>query len=138
MSGLSTTGNISLGLALVAGKNRVPSPATGNTALVIILVMSLWLQQLQQFRFVEYSNPQLPRFVQFAAGVRAGDDEVGFLRHAAADLAAAIAHFLRGLVAPQRRQRARQYGSLAVNGTCGIDLSGRGLGKREARCHQLF
>ena len=26
-------GNISLGLALVAGKNRVPRPATGNTAL---------------------------------------------------------------------------------------------------------
>lgn len=33
MSGLSTTGNISLGIALVAGKKRVPKPATGNTAL---------------------------------------------------------------------------------------------------------
>src|SRR5689334_22065292 len=32
MSGLSTTGSISLGLALVAGKKRVPRPATGNTA----------------------------------------------------------------------------------------------------------
>src|ERR1700757_2092326 len=32
MSGLSTTGSISLGLALVAGRNRVPRPATGNTA----------------------------------------------------------------------------------------------------------
>src|SRR6266850_6883337 len=30
--GLSTTGSISLGLALVAGRNRVPRPATGNTA----------------------------------------------------------------------------------------------------------
>jgi hypothetical protein len=30
--GLSTTGSISLGLALVAGKNLVPRPATGNTA----------------------------------------------------------------------------------------------------------
>jgi hypothetical protein len=27
-------GSISLGCALVAGKNRVPKPATGNTALV--------------------------------------------------------------------------------------------------------
>src|SRR5580704_11864870 len=33
MTGLSTTGSISLGMALVAGKNRVPIPATGNTAL---------------------------------------------------------------------------------------------------------
>src|SRR5258706_12408874 len=35
MSGLSTIGIISLGLALVAGRKRVPRPATGNTALVI-------------------------------------------------------------------------------------------------------
>src|ERR1019366_5950550 len=116
MSGLSTTGNISLGLALVAGKNRVPSPATGKTALVITLVISSFLQQLQQSRFVEYSNPQLLRLVQLAAGVRAGDHEISFLRHAAADAAAAIAYFLRGLVARQMRQSAGQHKSLAVDG----------------------
>src|SRR5687768_17357249 len=33
ISGLSTTGSISLGTVLVAGRNRVPRPATGNTAL---------------------------------------------------------------------------------------------------------
>src|SRR6185312_16098925 len=33
ISGLSTTGSISLAVALVAGRKRVPSPATGNTAL---------------------------------------------------------------------------------------------------------
>src|SRR5215831_17975091 len=33
MIGLSTMGSISLGCALVAGRNRVPSPAAGNTAL---------------------------------------------------------------------------------------------------------
>src|SRR5437868_15404281 len=33
MRGLSTTGSISFGWAFVAGKNRVPSPAAGNTAL---------------------------------------------------------------------------------------------------------
>src|SRR4030081_3653328 len=33
ISGLSTTGSISFGIALVAGRKRVPSPATGNTAL---------------------------------------------------------------------------------------------------------
>src|SRR5579872_4936586 len=35
MSGLSTTGSISLGLALVAGRKRVPRPATGKTAVRI-------------------------------------------------------------------------------------------------------
>src|SRR4029077_20006754 len=33
ISGRSTTVSISLGIALVAGRNRVPSPATGKTAL---------------------------------------------------------------------------------------------------------
>ena len=33
MAGLSTTGSISFGVALVAGRNRVPSPAAGITAL---------------------------------------------------------------------------------------------------------
>ena len=37
ISGLSTTGSISLGLALVAGRKRVPRPATGNTAVRICL-----------------------------------------------------------------------------------------------------
>src|SRR5512144_368838 len=32
MTGLSTSGSISLGCALVAGRNRVPHPAAGNTA----------------------------------------------------------------------------------------------------------
>ena len=35
ISGLSTTGSISFGLALVAGRKRVPRPATGNTAVRI-------------------------------------------------------------------------------------------------------
>ena len=32
MSGRSTSGSISLGCALVAGRNRVPRPAAGKTA----------------------------------------------------------------------------------------------------------
>lgn len=35
IKGLSTRGNISLGEALVAGRNLVPKPATGITAFVI-------------------------------------------------------------------------------------------------------
>src|SRR6266849_6588815 len=37
--GLSTSGSISLGWALVAGRNRVPSPAAGNTALRTFMVI---------------------------------------------------------------------------------------------------
>src|SRR3954452_6548731 len=33
MTGLSTSGSISLGCAFVAGRNRVPQPAGGETAL---------------------------------------------------------------------------------------------------------
>src|SRR6266849_1267383 len=35
--GLSTSGNISLGMTLLAGRMRVPRPATGNTALRICI-----------------------------------------------------------------------------------------------------
>jgi hypothetical protein len=38
MSGLSTTQSISLGLALVAGKKRVPKPATGKTAFLTTVI----------------------------------------------------------------------------------------------------
>ena len=38
ISGLSTTGSISFGLALVAGRKRVPRPATGNTAVLILAI----------------------------------------------------------------------------------------------------
>src|SRR5262249_43373149 len=36
--GLSTSGSISLGWAFVAGRNRVPSPAAGNTAFLTFMV----------------------------------------------------------------------------------------------------
>src|SRR5688572_8779106 len=38
ISGRSTTGSISLGIALVAGRNRVPRPATGKMALRIFFM----------------------------------------------------------------------------------------------------
>ena len=40
MAGLSTTGSISLGVALVAGRNLVPRPAAGITALVTSLAVA--------------------------------------------------------------------------------------------------
>jgi hypothetical protein len=42
MRGLSTIGNSSLGLALVAGKNRVPKPATEKTAFPIFEVIEMF------------------------------------------------------------------------------------------------
>src|SRR4051794_37211404 len=41
MSGRSTTGSNSLGTALVAGRKRVPKPATGKTALRTRLLVML-------------------------------------------------------------------------------------------------
>ena len=43
ISGLSTIGNISLGLALVAGRNRVPMPATGKTAFLMAFFIVILL-----------------------------------------------------------------------------------------------
>src|SRR5580765_7757455 len=146
ISGLSTTGNISLGLALVAGKKRVPRPATGNTAFVIMLFMSLIFpfcfpsrfQQLQQACLVQYSNPQLARLVELAAGVLSGNHEIGFFRHAAADLAAMIAYFLRRLVALESGQGSRQHKSFAVSGIRGVHCFGCGFRKRDPRGQQLL
>src|ERR1700692_3007586 len=42
-TGLSTTGSISFGTALVAGRNRVPLPATGKTDLRIGGGFDRWL-----------------------------------------------------------------------------------------------
>ena len=41
ISGLSTKGNISFGCAFVAGKNLVPNPAAGKTALRTLGIISL-------------------------------------------------------------------------------------------------
>jgi hypothetical protein len=43
MSGLSTSGSISFGEAFVAGRNLVPNPAAGKTALRILFAIALLL-----------------------------------------------------------------------------------------------
>src|SRR4051794_18370431 len=47
MAGRSTTGSISLGTALVTGRNRVPRPAAGITALRTVDVMSCALLRVE-------------------------------------------------------------------------------------------
>src|ERR1700758_16766 len=51
ISGLSTMVSISFGIALVAGRTRVPRPATGKTALRIFMVFGNALRQWLDERF---------------------------------------------------------------------------------------
>src|SRR5690348_11363778 len=46
IAGLSTTGSISLGVAFVAGRNRVPRPAAGMTALEMAGREAMWCSSL--------------------------------------------------------------------------------------------
>src|SRR5688572_30022384 len=82
ISGLSTIGSISLGEALVAGRKRVPSPATGNTALVIFaeLMGSLCAEEFEERRLVQHRDAEFLRLVQLGAGLLAGHHVVGLLR----------------------------------------------------------
>ena len=46
--GVSTIGNISLGMAFVTGKNLVPNPAAGITAFLILLIYTPeWLTVME-------------------------------------------------------------------------------------------
>src|SRR5688500_10523259 len=76
MSGLSTIGSISLGEAFVAGRKRVPRPATGNTALVILVMAArigaFFFQHFQVLVFVEDRHTQFAGLVELGAGFLAG------------------------------------------------------------------
>src|SRR6266700_4544527 len=50
--GLSTSGNISLGITLLAGRTRVPRPATGNTALRILLYIPPQIQADEPVKYL--------------------------------------------------------------------------------------
>src|SRR4051812_23039394 len=89
MSGLSTTGSISFGDAFVAGRNRVPSPATGNTAFVTFLfIFSLCAKQLEELLFVQHGDAEFLGAVELGAGLGAGHHEIGLLRDRTGDLSA--------------------------------------------------
>src|SRR5260221_685890 len=87
ISGLSTIGSISFGLALVAGRKRLPRPATGKTALVIFFCIRLpFAQQLGQPVLVQDRNTERASLLELAAGLVTGDHVIGFLRHRACHL----------------------------------------------------
>src|SRR5258707_4137112 len=106
ISGLSTTGSISFGLALVAGKKRLPSPATGKTAFV---TLASAINQSLQSGFVEDRHAKLARAIEFAARVRPRDEVPGLLRYAAGHLATLSLDCFLCRIARHRRQRSGQY-----------------------------
>src|SRR5512146_1715285 len=81
MSGLSTTGSISLGEAFVAGRKRVPRPATGNTALVILVMRGSPLDHLDELFFVQDLHVEFTRLVELRSRFGARHDVIGLLRH---------------------------------------------------------
>src|SRR5437899_2170426 len=123
ISGLSTTGSISVGLAFVAGSKRVPIPATGNTAFVILRIVmirprvGLWssgfcragLEEFPESFFVHDRYAKLLRLRELASRFLAGHDVIGLLRYAAGDFAAFRLDHRLGIVARELRQRSRQH-----------------------------
>src|SRR5262249_7254378 len=99
--GLSTTGSISFGLALVTGRKRLPSPATGNTALV---TLPNAMDQALELFFVEHRHAELVGAVELAARLVAGDEVARLLRDAAGNLAAVLFDQFLGIVARHLRQ----------------------------------
>src|SRR5271155_1360870 len=115
ISGLSTMGSISFGLALVAGRKRLPSPATGNTALVSLPNA---MEEVLELFFVDHRYTELAGAVELASRLGAGHDIVRLLRHAAGDLAATpLDQFLRFL-AGERWQGPGQDERLAGELPC--------------------
>src|SRR5450631_765943 len=103
MRGLSTIGIISLGEALVAGRKRVPRPATGKTALVILCMDSLCAEHLEEPFLVQHRDAEFPGLVELRSGFLAGHHEIGLLRHRSRHLPAGGFDPLLRLLARQRR-----------------------------------
>src|SRR5215204_5011847 len=72
MTGRSTTGSISLGMALVAGRNRVPRPATGKTALRIGFMLFRVRGWVEDGGLLRYRKPCRGPMVAGTAGVESG------------------------------------------------------------------
>src|SRR5437870_5571552 len=88
MAGLSTTGSISLGCALVAGRNRVPSPAAGMIA----------LRTLISSRFLRAGGPSSKRPPVLGVAHAATSIPTPLRAHAATRPCCARGHFEAGEV----------------------------------------
>src|SRR2546421_546057 len=117
MSGLSTTGIISFGLALVTGRKRLPKPATGNTAFLSLAISAP--QDLPQLRFIDHRHAEALRLFELGSGLGARDHIVGLLRHRRGHLVPArlerlarflVSHELRPIGAEESLHRAEMAG----------------------------
>src|SRR3954471_11705572 len=106
ISGLSTTGIISFGLALVTGRKRLPKPATGKTAFLSLGIR--FPQELLQLFFADHLYAKAACLVELRAGIGAGDHIVGLLRHRRCHVVPERFERLAGLVAREARERAGQ------------------------------
>src|SRR5208283_2108775 len=126
MIGLSTSGIISLGCALVAGRKRVPSPAAGKTALQTFFVMSPLTRKSPSSRNKRYHDRRLR-------------DGLLFSRQLLDQRLQAFQHFLGLLLLQRELQHAR--GSELAAGLSGHEtrqpLGIHGSGGRKANAHRL-
>src|SRR6185436_14381026 len=122
MSGLSTIGSISFGLALVTGRKRLPRPATGKTAFLSLTPMRLEvLQHGDEFFFLEYPDPERTRLVELGSGILAGNHVVRLLRHRAGHLVSLRFDRRARFVAAHARESTSQDESLG----CAVATSRR-------------
>src|SRR3954468_12809158 len=95
MSGLSTTGIISLGLALVKGRKRLPNPATGNPAFLSLGISAP--QDFAQLRLIDHRHAEALRLLELGSGLDAGHHIISLLRHR------------RGHLVPARLERLARF-----------------------------
>src|SRR5919204_1372662 len=112
MSGLSTTGIISFGLALVTGRKRLPKPATGNTAFLSFGITAP--QHFAQLLLIDDRHAEAARLLKLAARLRAGHHVVGLLRHRSRDLVPARLERRARFLARHAGKRAREDERLAA------------------------
>src|SRR3954463_9550086 len=98
MSGLSTTGIISFGLALVTGREGVATPATRETAFLSLAISTP--QDFAQLCLVDHRHAEALRLLELGSGLDAGHHIVSLLRHR------------RGHLVPARLQRLSRFFAL--------------------------
>src|ERR1051325_4571575 len=113
ISGLSTIGSISFGLALVTGRKRLPRPATGKTAFRSLAYMSEFPEHLDEFLFLQDRHTEGTRLVELRPGVLARDHIVRLLRNRARHLVPFRLDRRACLVAAHARESTSEHEGLA-------------------------
>ena len=104
---------------MVAGRNRVPSPATGNTAFVIFCIFVYAPRSLRNCFSSSTATSSSLRLVELRSGFFARDDIVGLLRDRSGDLPAGRLDALFRFIARHRPQRSGQHHDFTCEGSRG-------------------